>query len=124
MSMGRWGRRKAFMLAVGPMQGKPDTTALEIGRFAALIGAHFKHRRERVPMFTDEALRRLTMPILAIVGAQDALIDSKGTRRRLKAQVAQATVRMLPDSGHVIRGETEAIKAFLSADCEPAAHVS
>jgi pimeloyl-ACP methyl ester carboxylesterase len=124
MSLGQWGRRKAVMLAVGPMRGKPDATALEIGRFAALIGAHFKHRRERVPIFTDEALRRLTMPTLAIVGAQDALLDSNGTRRRLEARVAQATVRMLSDSGHLIRGENEAIKAFLSGDGEPGAHVS
>jgi len=124
MSLGRWGRRKAFMLAVGPMRGKQDTTGSDIGRLAALIGAHFKHRRERVPIFTDEALRRLTMPTLAIVGAQDALLDSNGTRRRLKAQVAQPTVRMLPDAGHVIRGETESIKAFLSGDGEAAAHVS
>ena len=36
-----------------------------------------------------------------------------GTRRRLEAQVAQANVRMLSDAGHVIRGETEAIEAFL-----------
>jgi pimeloyl-ACP methyl ester carboxylesterase len=118
------GRRKAVMLAVGPMGGKPDATALEIGRFAALIGAHFKHRRERVPIFTNAALRRLTMPVLAIVGAQDALLDSNGMRRRLERQAAQATVRMLPDAGHVIRGETEALKAFLSGDGEPAAHVS
>jgi len=119
MLMGRWGRRKAVMLAVGPMRGKPDATALEIGRFAALIGAHFKHRRERIPIFTDEALRRLTMPVLAIVGAQDALLDSEGTRRRLEAQVAQANVRMLSDAGHVIRGETEAIAAFLSDSPHP-----
>jgi len=124
MSMGRWGRRKALRLAVGPMRGKPDATAIEIGRFAGLIGAHFKHRRERVPRFTDDALRRLTMPVLAIVGAHDALLDSNGTRRRLEAQAAQATTQMLPDAGHVIRGETEAIKAFLSEDREPAAHVS
>jgi pimeloyl-ACP methyl ester carboxylesterase len=124
MLMGSWGRRKALMLAVGPMRGKPDAMALEIGRFAALIGAHFKHRRERVPIFTDEALRRLTMPILAIVGAQDALLNSDGTRRRLETQVAQATVRTLPDAGHVIRGETDAIQAFLPEGCEPAAHAS
>src|SRR4029450_5384571 len=98
---------KAIMLAVGPMRGKPDATALEIGRFAALIGAHFKHRRERVPIFSDEALRRLTMPVLAIAGAQDALLDSAGTWRRLEAHVGQATVRILPDAGHVIRGETD-----------------
>jgi pimeloyl-ACP methyl ester carboxylesterase len=124
MLMGRWGLHKAVMLAVGPMRGNPDATALEIGRFAALIGAHFKHRRERVPIFTDEALRRLTMPVLAIVGAQDALLDSEGTRRRLEAQVTQATVRMLPDAGHVIRGETEAMQAFLSGGCEPSRQAS
>jgi pimeloyl-ACP methyl ester carboxylesterase len=124
MLMGRWGRRKAVMLAVGPMRGKPDATALEIGRFAALIGAHFKHRRERAPIFSDEALRRLTMPVLAIVGAQDALLDSEGTRRRLKRHVAHATVRMLPDAGHVIWGETETIRVFLSGGCEPAAQAS
>ncbi len=77
-----------------------------------------------MPIFTDEALRRLTMPVLAIAGAQDALLDSEGTRRRLEAQVAQATVRMLPNAGHVIRGETEAIKAFLSGGCEQAAQAS
>jgi len=124
MLMGSWGRRKALMLAVGPMRGKPDATALEIGRFAALISVHSKHRRERVPLFTDESLGRLTMPVLAIVGAQDALLDSEGTRRRMQTHVAQATVRMLPDAGHVIRGETEAIKRFLSGSREPAAHAS
>ena len=121
MSMGRWGRRRAVLLAVGPMRGKPNATALEIGRFAALIGAHFKYRRERVPIFTDEALRRLTMPVLAIVGAQDALLNSEGTRRRIEARVAQATVRMLPDAGHVIRDEIDAIEAFLSGGREAAA---
>jgi pimeloyl-ACP methyl ester carboxylesterase len=120
MLMGSWGRRKALMLTVGPMRGKPDATALEMGRFAALISTHFKHRRERVPIFTDEALRRLTMPVLAIIGAQDALLDSDGTRRRLEAQVTQATVRMLPDAGHVVRCEIDDINAFLSGDCEAA----
>jgi pimeloyl-ACP methyl ester carboxylesterase len=84
-----------------------------------LITAHFKHRRERVPIFTDQALRHLTMPVLAIVGAQDALLDSEGTRRRLEAQVASAEVRIFPDAGHVIHGETEAIEAFLSAGGQP-----
>ena len=64
--------------------------------------------------------RAVCLPILAIVGVQDALLDSKGTRRRLDTQVARATVRMLPDAGHVIRGEIETIKAFLSGSCEPA----
>ena len=114
MLMGKWGRRRALMLAVGPMRVKPDASAIEIGRFAALIGAHFKHRRERVPLFSDEALRRLTMPVLAIAGARDALLDSEGTRRRLEAHAAHAIVRVLPDAGHVITGETNNIVSFLS----------
>jgi pimeloyl-ACP methyl ester carboxylesterase len=114
MLMGKWGRRKALALAVGPMRTKPDALSIDIGRFAAPISAHFKPRRERVPLFSDAALRRLTMPVLAIAGGQDALLDSDATKRRLEAIAAQATIRMLPEARHVIVGEAGTIASFLS----------
>ena len=121
--MGKWGRRKALALAVGPMRTKPDALSIDIGRFAALISAHFKPRRERVPLFSDAALRRLTMPVLAIAGGQDALLDSHATKRRLEAIAAQAAIRMLPEAGHVILGETGTIASFLSGRLGLAAEV-
>jgi pimeloyl-ACP methyl ester carboxylesterase len=123
MLLGKWGRRKALTLAVGPTRVKPDATALEIGRLAALIGAHFHYRRERLPVFSDGALRRLTMPVLAIAGAQDALLDSDETRRRLEALAAGATIRLLPDAGHIIAGEAHVIASFLPGTDELSAAV-
>jgi pimeloyl-ACP methyl ester carboxylesterase len=114
MLMGKWGRRKALMLAVGPIRERPDAAALEIARFSLLIFAHFKPRRDRIPVFDDEALRTLTMPVLAIVGAQDALLDSKETQARLEQSAPHATVRLVADAGHVIRVETATIAEFLA----------
>jgi pimeloyl-ACP methyl ester carboxylesterase len=118
MLMGQWGRRKALMLAVGPIRERPDTAALEIARFSLLIFAHFTPRRERIPMFDDGALRTLTMPVLAILGAQDALLDSKETKGRLEQSAPNATVRLVADAGHVIRGKTATIAEFLAKDYE------
>lgn len=113
MLLGRWGRRKAMALAIGPMSGPPHPADREIGMLALLISKHFRHRRANVPLFRDEALKRLTMPVLAIVGAQDALLDSHGTRRRLEQLVPRATVQLLPHTGHVVRDKTAAILDFL-----------
>jgi pimeloyl-ACP methyl ester carboxylesterase len=118
MLMGKWGRRKALMLAVGPIRERPDAAALEIARFSLLIFAHFKPRRERIPVFDEGALRTLTMPVLAVVGAQDALLDSKETQARLKQSAPHATVRLVADAGHVIRGETATIAEFLARGYE------
>jgi pimeloyl-ACP methyl ester carboxylesterase len=118
MLMGRWGRRKALMLAVGPIRERPDAAALEIARFSLLIFAHFRPRRERIPIFDDGALRTLTMPVLAIVGAQDALLDSRETKGRLERSSPNATVRLVADAGHVIRGETATIAEFLAKGYE------
>ena len=106
------------MLAVGPIRERPDAAALEIARFAGLIFAHFRPRRERIPLFDDAALGTLTMPVLAIVGAQDALLDSKETKARLEQSAPIATVRLIADAGHVIRGETATIAGFLAKGCE------
>ncbi|HJW41133.1 MAG TPA: hypothetical protein VJ476_07880, partial [Rhizomicrobium sp.] len=62
---------------------------------------------------TDAALKRLTMPVFAILGGRDAMIDSAGTRRRLEAQVPGVDIRWLAEEGHFLRGQTETIDAFL-----------
>jgi hypothetical protein len=51
--------------------------------------------------------------VLAVVGGRDAMLDSPGTRRRLEHAVPRATVRLLPDAGHVLLGQTEPILEFL-----------
>lgn len=115
MLMGRWGRRKAMSLAVGPLNGPSHPLDREVGMLALLIAKHFRHRRTKLPIFDDDALTHVTSPLLAIVGAQDALLDSHGTADRLQRLVPRASVRVLPDAGHLVRNQAVAIVDFLKS---------
>lgn len=53
------------------------------------------------------------MPVLAIVGARDVMLDSAGTKRRLERTVPNAEIAMLPDAGHVITGQADRVVKFL-----------
>jgi pimeloyl-ACP methyl ester carboxylesterase len=53
------------------------------------------------------------MPVLCVLGAQDAMIDSAGTRDRLVCNAPNAEIRWLPDAGHFLRSQTAPIAAFL-----------
>lgn len=106
---GRWGRRKTLEVATG-LNAHEARSFLES---MALTFTHFKPRTEKLPVFSDEALRGLVVPTLAIVGARDAMFDSQDTAGRLERCVPYATVRLLPDAGHSIVGQTERIREFL-----------
>ena len=114
---GRWGVRKSREMILGRMPTNLPPAAQKYVEFMLVIFDNFRPRMVKLPIFGDEALRRLTMPVLAIIGGQDVLLDSEGTRRRLKANVPQAEIRYLPDAGHLILGQTEPILEFL---CRPA----
>jgi pimeloyl-ACP methyl ester carboxylesterase len=114
MLLGRWGRRKAMALALGIVPATSDTLDREIGALAQLIAKHFRYRRDKMPIFSDETLKRVTMPVLTIVGAKDALLDSHGTKDRLERCAPCATVSLLPDVGHLIRGQASAVLEFLA----------
>lgn len=78
-----------------------------------LTFAQFKPRTERLPVFPDDVLRRLTMPVQVTVGGRDALFDSADTARRLARCVPHATVHVLPEAGHALLGQTDAVLTFL-----------
>ncbi len=91
-----------------------DTPGMkEMSDFASLVFANFRLRGDRLPIFSGALLRKLGMPVLAIVGGKDVLLSSRETRRRLEANIKMADVRFLPDTGHLIRGQTETVCAFL-----------
>ena len=81
--------------------------------FMSLIHQNFRPRMVKLPAFSDDALKELTMPMLAILGGKDVLLDSAETKRRLERNVAHAEIRYLPEAGHFIPGQTSAILEFL-----------
>jgi pimeloyl-ACP methyl ester carboxylesterase len=115
MLLGGWGRRQVMRrLGAGAVTAEASPAAKAFGDFMGLIQASFRPRRDPLPRFSDAALRGLDMPVLAILGAQDAMLDSFGTRRRLAANVPTADIRWLPKAGHFLVGHSPAIDSFLA----------
>jgi alpha-beta hydrolase superfamily lysophospholipase len=108
--LGAWGRRKAAELVLGRAPANPSPAQRYFLEFFALIHKNFRRRMVKLPIFSDAALRRLTMPMLVVVGGKDVLIDSTETKRRLERNVPQAEIRYLPEAGHFIPGQTAPIR--------------
>ncbi|GAA4943731.1 alpha/beta hydrolase [Streptomonospora halophila] len=106
---GRWGQRRTLE-AVAGLRGAGTREFLDS---MALTFAHFRPRMERLPAFSDDALRGLPMPVLAVVGAHDAMLDSHETARRLRRCVPHATVHVLRDAAHSIVGQASTVHHFL-----------
>ncbi len=111
---GAWGKRKLAERILGRPPADPPPAVKAFLNFVSLIHQHFRSRMVKLPIFSDDALRRLTMPVLAIVGARDVLLNSAGTRSRLESHAPNAEVVYLPEAGHLIPGQTARILAFLS----------
>jgi pimeloyl-ACP methyl ester carboxylesterase len=82
--------------------------------FFALIHESPRPREQRLPVFSDRALKGLTMPVLAIVGAKDVLLDSADTRLRIDRILGIGDFRYIDDAGHFIPGQGTTVREFLS----------
>ncbi|MER6304765.1 alpha/beta fold hydrolase [Streptomyces sp. NPDC001657] len=111
-ALGRRGVRRS--VATGTGLEAPEVQHLL--DHVMLTFTHFKPRTERLPLFPDSALRRLTMPTLVTVGSRDALFDSEDTARRVRQCLPHATVNVLPEAGHALLNQTDSILTFLRAD--------
>lgn len=108
---GEWGKQKSMELFLGPEVRRQHGSA----EFVRLLSPHYRYRREPVPVVDDTALRRATMPVLAVLGARDAFVDTPRTAARLSRLVPSATVRVLPGIGHLLPAQTAAVLEFLTA---------
>jgi pimeloyl-ACP methyl ester carboxylesterase len=116
---GKRGRRRLMQLLVGDGRGiRPPKP--EVARMLGAIQRHFRRRRSRIPVFRDDQLCRLAMPLLLIVGGRDPMIDSHETRRRLEQCVPNLQVELLSGAGHLVPPQTELIRQFLIEWARPA----
>jgi len=111
--LGAWGTRKAGELVLGRAPANPSPAVKYFVQFMSLIHTNFRPRMVKMPVFSDDSLKRLSTPVLAILGGQDVLLDSAGTKRRLEQNVARAEIRYFPEAGHFIPGQTATILEFL-----------
>lgn len=107
--LGEWGLERITRLVNGSQE-----IAEEAVEYTKLIGRNFNPRMEGSALIPDEVLKRVTMPVLLIVGEKDALLDSRKTAARLAALLPRLMTEMLPDAGHVLINLSDKVLAFLS----------
>ncbi|GAA1103895.1 alpha/beta fold hydrolase [Nocardiopsis metallicus] len=109
MLFGRRGRERSvrFLLGLGRTGDKAVVDAI------TEVFAQFRPRTETLPVFSDDALRGLGLPVQVTVGERDRMFDSARTARRFAECVPHARVRVLPGVGHGITGQTEPVLEFL-----------
>ena len=108
MLLGKWGKSKVAKKIYGS-----DDIPEEALKYSNIIGNNFSPYVGLIPIFSDEELKRLTMPVLLIAGEKDFLLQSQKTVERLSGLLPKADVRLLPGIGHVLINQQDQILDFL-----------
>ncbi|WP_278262351.1 alpha/beta fold hydrolase [Nocardia sp. AG03] len=108
--LGRHSVRDAARVGLGLGD---DPAAEDILDDVELIFDNFSPRSGRLPRFQPEQLSTVDIPVLIIVGEQDALFDSARTAALARAHLPGAEVQILPGVGHALLGQTATIREFL-----------
>ena len=89
--------------------------------FMRVISSHVNPRFAALPVFADEELRSLPMPILLIVGLKDSMLPAARIADRLERLVPRLTVLRVPGGGHALIGTAPEILRFLDLwkDADP-----
>lgn len=106
--LGKWGEVKTIKKVMGIKEISEETI-----EYSRLISKNFSPYMGLVPVFSDEELKRLSSPIMLIVGEKDALLDSKKTAERVKKALPYAQIILLPGAGHGLIDQKERILPFL-----------
>ncbi|WP_243277825.1 alpha/beta fold hydrolase [Clostridium yunnanense] len=83
-------------------------------QYQKVIRKSFNFRYETIPVFSDEELRKLKMPITLFVGDEDIMLHSIKTADRLRTLIPSANINILKDTGHAIISIKSDIIKFLS----------
>lgn len=85
----------------------------ELDAYLTLVMTEFKPRVGALPLFSDEELARLTMPVLFVGGENDAIRDEVKIAARLEALLPNLRVVLLPGVGHTLTETTPYSLPFL-----------
>lgn len=106
--LGKWGEVQAIKMVMCTKEISDETI-----EYSRLIAGNYTPFMGTVPVFGDEELQRLTMPILLIAGSKDVLINSPKTVYRAQKAFPNAHIVLLPDAGHGLIDQKERVIKFL-----------
>lgn len=111
--LGEWGRKRLMGKIFGEMPKDLAAEAKRLQEFMNLINRHFLPRTESLPSHTDADLRRLAMPVFAVIGGKDIFLDSLDTKARLEANLQNVEIDFRPEGLHFIPDRTQVMLNFL-----------
>ncbi|MCG8571454.1 MAG: alpha/beta hydrolase [Spirochaetes bacterium] len=106
--LGNWGLKKINQMVYGNLNMPQE--AID---FSHLIAKNFIPVAEPVPVFSNDELCQLNMPILYIGGKEDVLLNTSKSAERLTNLLPHAKVIQLANTGHVVINQTQTILDFL-----------
>ncbi|MDV4151334.1 alpha/beta hydrolase [Clostridium sp. AL.422] len=113
--LGKRGQIKTLKLVGGANISSSSSSNFEEDlAFSSLTFKYFKPRTAKMPLFSDQSLSKLTMPILMLFGDSDQLIPASKSIKRLKQFAKQAKIEILPNTGHLIVNQADRILNFLN----------
>jgi pimeloyl-ACP methyl ester carboxylesterase len=107
--LGQWGIRRVHRLVLAG-----QAVPAEVEEAMTLLATHARPRVGALPLFTDDELRRLTMPVQLLMGARDALRDAERITARMKRLVPHVAATVVPDAGHALVGARAYVLPFLA----------
>ncbi|AJS58577.1 alpha/beta fold hydrolase [Paenibacillus sp. IHBB 10380] len=109
MILGEKGKDKLYYKINGnkPM---PDT----ILRYQRLIVKNFNYRSETIPIFNDQELKKLQMPISIFIGKKDIMLKSLETKERAEKLFVDVNINYIKDAGHSINNISKDIIKFIN----------
>jgi len=109
MMMGDYGINKLCQLTTGQ-----DNVPQEAMAVIKMNMKHFNPRLGSLPVYTDDEVKSLQMPVYYIAGADDALLKSKVSADRLKRLHPQSKIELIPNNGHVVFDKGCAMANFIA----------
>ena len=119
--LGSWGRRRTRAMVIGPVPKILPQAVQPLADLMETVGRAIRPRIVEIPRLTDAELSGLGVPILAVVGGRDVLLDSRETQERLRRHAPQAEVCFIPDGYHFLPGQTARVMDFLERNLLEAA---
>jgi pimeloyl-ACP methyl ester carboxylesterase len=113
MLLGAWGKRRMWELVFGPAPKTPPAEMQPLAELMEAVGRAEKPRVLRIPQLNDAELGELAMPILAIAGGRDVLLDSANTRDRLQRAAPHAEVCFIEEGYHFLPDQAPRVMDFL-----------
>lgn len=85
----------------------------EVIEVSNMIMESFNPKLGSLPVYKDEELKKLNMPVMYIAGEKDVTVHADKTADRLKNIIPHTKISLIKDNGHVIYDAMDRIMPFL-----------